>query len=118
MSLHSSGSSGRGGGLNFLVLLPPEIGIPVIIVVLLVGIFTAVHDSNKEPQWRAVAERNIVAWASKAYVTDDVKLLQCRREKGAIFHCDLSIGQGDQLRKVVTADCDGSKPGRCEACNE
>lgn len=114
MSLHNSGSGGGG----FLFLLPPWLAIPVIIVALLIWGFTAANESHKEPEWRAVAERDIVTWASKAYVTDDVKLLQCRRDMGAVFHCDLSVGQGDQPRKIVTADCDGSEPGRCEACNE
>lgn len=78
----------------------------------------AESDLKRDPEWRASAETESVEWASYAYGTDNVRLLKCRMDGRSTYHCDLSIGQGDQLRKVVTADCDGSKPGHCEACND
>lgn len=116
MSLHDDVDSDSPFGCLFV--LPPIIGIPLLIVLVLFVIGTCLYEDDMEPEWQAAAKAEVVTRAAKAYATDDVKLLQCRRDGGSIFHCDLSVGQGDQPRKVITADCDGAQPGRCEACND
>lgn len=117
MSLHSDSDSDSSFG--FMVLLPSEFAIPVLLILVLILIGTCVYENENEPEWRASAERAVVTWTRKAHAADDVKLLQCRREAGAVFHCDLSIAAIPKgPRQVVTVDCDGAKPGQCEACSE